>query len=93
MPADRPSILLTAVQAMAYVGSIPSTPAHETLSRVLGNPDGEIAAGAVMVSGRAALVYVMAGLETTYLATRRGSVLAEAAGKALARIVRERKKS
>jgi hypothetical protein len=29
---------------------------------------------------------------TTYLATRRGDQLADAAGKALARIVRERKK-
>jgi hypothetical protein len=45
-----------------------------------------------MVSGRATLVYLAAGLMTTYLATRRGDQLADAAGKALARIVRERKK-
>lgn len=92
VPLDRPSILQTAVQATGYVGPVPNTPVHEGLASVLGNPEGEVAAGAIMVSGRAALVYVASGLVTTYLATRRGDKLGEAAGKALARIVRGRKK-
>jgi hypothetical protein len=92
VPIDRPSILQTAVQSMGYVGPIPSTPIHQELSSVLGDPEGEVAVGAVMVTGRAALVYVMSGLTTTYLATRRGDKLGDAAGKALARIVRGRKK-
>ncbi|HEX4337887.1 MAG TPA: hypothetical protein VH062_18385 [Polyangiaceae bacterium] len=92
IPVDRPSILQTAVQALGYVGPIPSTPVHDGLMASLGNPAGEVAAGAVMVSGRAALVYVAAGLVTTYLATRRADQLTEAAGKALSRIVRDRKK-
>jgi hypothetical protein len=92
IPSDRPSILQTAVQSLGYVGPLPSTPVHEALATILGNPTGEVAAGAVMVSGRAALVYVAAGLVTTYLATRRADRLAEAAAKALSRIVRGRKK-
>jgi hypothetical protein len=92
IPADRPSILQTAVQGMGYVGPLPDTPVHEALMKALGSPRDEVAAGAVMVSGRATLVYLAAGLMTTYLATRRGDQLADAAGKALARIVRERKK-
>jgi hypothetical protein len=71
---------------------LPDTPVHEALMKALGSPRDEVAAGAVMVSGRATLVYLAAGLMTTYLATRRGDQLADAAGKALARIVRERKK-
>jgi hypothetical protein len=92
IPIDRPSILQTAVQSMGYVGPVPQTPIHEELASILGNPEGEVAVGAVMVTGRAALVYVMTGLTTTYLATRRGDKLGDAAGKALARIVRGRKK-
>jgi hypothetical protein len=92
VPIDRPSILQTAVQSMGYVGPVPSTPIHEELASILGDLDSEVAVGAVMVTGRAALVYVMAGLATTYLATRRGDKLGDAAGKALARIVRGRKK-
>jgi hypothetical protein len=92
IPADRPSILQTAVQGMGYVGPLPDTPIHEALKAALGPSSDDVAAGAVMVSGRATLIYVSAGLMTTYLATRRSDQLADAAGKALARIVRERKK-
>ena len=92
IPVDRPSVLQTAVQSIGYVGPVPSTPVHEGLAAVLGDRDGEVAVGAVLVSGRAALVFVAAGVVTTYLATRRGDKLADAEGKALARIVRERKK-
>ncbi len=92
IPVDGPSIVQMAVQSLGYVGPVPTTPVHAALADVLGNPQGEVAVGAVMVSGRAALVYVAAGLVTTYLATRRGDQLAENAGKALARILRERKK-
>ena len=90
--ADRPSVLLTAVQTGSYVGPIPETRVHAELARLLDGSVDEIAVGTVLVSGRAAIVYVMAGFDTAYLATRRGSELAQAAGKALERIVRGRRK-
>jgi hypothetical protein len=89
---DRPSVVLTAVQAGHYVGPIPQTLVHQELSRILGGPDDDIAVGSVRVSGRAALVYVASGLDTAYLTTRRGEELGEAASRGLQRIVRERKK-
>jgi len=90
--ADRPSVLLTAVQAGQYFGPIPQTLVHQPLAEILGSPGDEIAVGVVTVSGRAALVFVMSGLATAYLATRRGDALAEAASRALERIVRGRKR-
>jgi hypothetical protein len=89
---DRPSVVLTAMQTGQYAGPIPQTLVHQELSRILGNPNDDIAVGSVTVSGRAALVYVAAGLDTAYLATRRGEELAQAASRALERIVRGRKK-
>ncbi|HVU03130.1 MAG TPA: hypothetical protein VHE30_15325 [Polyangiaceae bacterium] len=90
--ADRPSVLLTASQTGQYVGPVPQTLVHQELFRLLGEPEGDIAVGSVAVSGRSALLWVAAGLDTAYLATRRGSALGDAAGKALERIVRDRKK-
>ncbi len=89
---DRPSVLQTAVQTGGYTGPVPQTLVHTDLARILGDPTDEIAVGVVTVSGRAALVYVMTSLETAYLATRRGDQLAQAATRALERIVRQRKK-
>jgi hypothetical protein len=89
---DRPSVLLTAMQTGSYLGPIPRTLVHAELARILEGANDEIAVGVVSVSGRAALVYVAAGLETAYLATRRGDQLSLAAGRALERIVRQRKK-
>lgn len=89
---DRPSVLLTATQTGSYLGPIPQTLVHVELGRILEGVGDEIAVGVVTVSGRAALVYVAAGLETAYLATRRGDQLSGAASRALERIVRERKK-
>jgi hypothetical protein len=90
--SDRPSVLLTAVQTGHYVGPMPRTLVHGELAQILGESSDEIAVGVVSVSGRAALVYVVSGHETPYLATRRGDRLAQAGGRALERIVRERKK-
>lgn len=90
--ADRPSVLLTAVQTGSYVGPIPETRVHAELAGLLGGSVDQIAVGTVSVSGRAAVVYVMAGFDTAYLATRRAADLAQAAGKALERIVRGRRK-
>jgi hypothetical protein len=90
--SDRPSVLVTAVQTGHYVGPLPQTLVHQELAEIFGDLGDEIAVGVVNVSGRAALVYVMGGLETTYLATRRSDQLAEAAARALERIVRQRKK-
>jgi hypothetical protein len=89
---DRPSVALTAMQTGQYVGPMPQTLVHQELSRILGGPNDDIAVSSVTVSGRAALVYVASGLDTTYLATRRGEALAQAASRALERIVRGRKK-
>jgi hypothetical protein len=89
---ERPSVLLTAMQTGSYLGPVPRTLVHAELARILDDASDEIAVGVVSVSGRAALVYVAAGLQTAYLATRRGDQLAGAAGRALERIVRQRKK-
>lgn len=90
--ADRPSVLLTAVQTGSYLGPIPETRVHADLARPLAGFTEQIAVGTVLVSGRAALVYVMAGFDTPFLATRRAQELAQASGKALERIVRGRRK-
>lgn len=90
--ADRPSVLLTAVQTGSYLGPIPETRVHADLARPLAGFTEQIAVGTVLVSGRAALIYVIAGFDTAYLATRRAQDLAAASGKALERIVRGRRK-
>jgi hypothetical protein len=92
---DRPNVLITAAKTGHYVGPIPRTLVHAELARLLGDPSDEIAVGVVPVSGRPALVYVLAGLAemgTTYLATRSADQLAAAMSKALERIVRHRKR-
>jgi len=89
---DRPNVLLTATQTGHYLGPIPQTLVHAELSRILGSPESEIGVGIVTVSGRPALVYVLGGMGSTYLATRTGDQLAAAAARALERIVRQRKK-
>jgi hypothetical protein len=90
--SDRPSVLLTAVQTGSYLGPIPETRVHADLARPLAGFTDQIAVGTVLVSGRAALVYVIAGFDTAYLATRRAQELALACGKTLERIVRGRRK-
>jgi hypothetical protein len=90
--SDRPSVLLTAVQSGSYLGPIPETRVHADLARPLAGFTDQIAVGTVLVTGRAALVYVMAGFDTAYLATRRAQELAQACGKTLERIVRGRRK-
>jgi hypothetical protein len=45
----------------------------------------------VVVSGRPTLVVLMSAFASAYLATRRADQLAQAASRALERIVRERK--
>jgi hypothetical protein len=90
--SDRPSVLLTAVQTGGYLGPIPETRVHADLARPLAGFTEQIAVGTVLVSGRAALVYVIAGFDTAYLATRRAQDLALACGKTLERIVRGRRK-
>lgn len=90
--ADRPSVLLTAVQSGRYLGPVPETRVHADLANLLGGVTDQIAVGTVLVSGRAALIYVLAGFDTAFLATRRAEELGQAAGKALERIVRQRRK-
>jgi hypothetical protein len=92
VPMDTASVLSTAVKTGQYLGPLPETAVHAELAALLGRPNEEIAVGAVTVSGRAALLYVLAGFRTAYLTTRRATELGQAAGRALERMVRERKR-
>lgn len=91
IPADRPSVLLTATEGGRYLGPLPRTPVHEPLGALLGEGRDEIAVETVAVSGRPVLISLIAGFESAYLVTRRSEELARAAGVALERIVRGRK--
>lgn len=92
VPMDSASVLSTAVKTGQYLGPLPETAVHAELAALLGRPKEEIAVGAVTVSGRAALLYVLAGFRTAYLTTRRATELGQAAGRALERMVRDRKR-
>lgn len=89
---ERPSVVLTAVQAGQYTGPIPHTAVHEPLIDLLGVGADEIAAFAVTVSGRAALVFVLAGTPASSASVERAQELGLAATRALERIVRKRKR-
>jgi hypothetical protein len=90
LEADVPSVLEAAAADGYYLGLMPHTTIHEQLRELFG--DGEIYVARIDVSDRPALLFVMAGLETAFGATRRADELARAAGAALERIVRERKR-
>jgi hypothetical protein len=87
--ANQPTVLETAIQAGYFLGHMPPTPWHQGLRQLFG--DGEVYVGRIDVSGRPALLFVMAGLQTAFGATRRADELAHASSRALERIVRSRK--
>jgi hypothetical protein len=87
IPLDQPSILATAAATSLYLGPIPSTPAHAPLLVLMGRASFDVAAIAVRVGGRPALVLFADDLEDTLLGTRFLDELARAIGEALSRLL------
>jgi hypothetical protein len=84
-------VLDRAVDEGAYLGRLVPADANGALEHWLGPSVGEVYARSVVVSGRPALVLLLASLEASALATRRADELARAGGAALERIVLARK--
>jgi hypothetical protein len=91
--SHQPSVLETAVKSGFYLGPIPNTPNHRELRDAL-PPDAvnEVYVTVVSVSDRPSLVWLIAGFEQSLDLTRRADEIALVAGRALARILRQRKK-
>jgi hypothetical protein len=91
--SHQPSVLETAVKSGFYLGPIPNTPNHRELRDAL-PPDAvnEVYVTVITVSDRPSLVWLIAGFEQSLDLTRRADEIAQAAGRALARILRERKR-
>jgi hypothetical protein len=89
--SDAPSVLATAAAAGSYVGPLPRTQTHSVLLRAMGSVTREIAVQAVRVFGRSAILILADDLGDALSAKRRIEELANAAGLALSRILRERK--
>ena len=91
--SHQPSVLETAVKSGFYLGPIPNTPNHRELrDALLPDASGEVYVTVIMVSDRPSLVWLIAGFERSLDLTRRADEIALAAGRALARILRERKR-
>lgn len=91
--SHQPSVLETAVKSGFYLGPIPNTPNHRELRDAL-PPDAvhEVYVTVVSVSDRPSLVWLLAGFEQSLDLTRRADEIALVAGRALGRILRERKR-
>jgi type II secretion system (T2SS) protein E len=91
--SHQPSVLETAVKSGFYLGPIPNTPNHRELRDAL-PPDAvhEVYVTVVTVSDRPSLVWLLAGFEQSLDLTRRADEIALVSGRALARILRQRKK-
>jgi hypothetical protein len=87
IPADQPSILATATATAIYLGPIPPTPAHEGLLQVMERASLDVAALAVRVAGRPAMVLVCDELDDTMVGTRFLIELGYEAGEALERLI------
>ncbi|XXX82258.1 hypothetical protein WMF30_26210 [Sorangium sp. So ce134] len=90
LPMDQPSILATAVATHLYVGPIPGTPTHAPLLDVMVNPSLDVAAVAVQVVGRPAMILVADRIIDTSSGSRRMVELARAVGEAFSRILSAR---
>jgi hypothetical protein len=91
--SHQPSVLETALKSGFYLGPIPNTPNHRELRDAL-PPDSvnEVYVTVVSVSDRPSLVWLVAGFEQSLDLTRRADEIALLAGRALTRIVRDRKR-
>jgi len=87
VPLAPPTVLAIAAATGAYLGPLPSTPAHARLRELLGECPYEVMATAVRVGGRPAVVVFADELGDPVVATQRAEVLATAAGEALSRVV------
>ncbi len=87
IPGGQPSVLATATATAIYLGPVPATPAHEGLLRVMERASSDVAAVAVRVGGRPALVLVCDDLDDTMIGTRFLIELGRAVGEALARLI------
>ena len=91
--SHQPSVLETAVKSGFYLGPIPNTPNHRELREAL-PPDAanEVYVTVITVSDRPSLIWLIAGFEQSLDLTRRADEIALVAGRALARILRDRKR-
>ena len=84
----------TAIGAGFYLGPVPAAAAQAELARLLGlDAEGEAYLVPIDVSGRATLVVAISGFDSALGATRDADRLARAAGSALERILRDRKRT
>ncbi|WP_438020969.1 hypothetical protein WMF18_18700 [Sorangium sp. So ce315] len=90
LPMDQPSVLATAVATHLYVGPIPGTPTHAPLLDVMVNPSLDVAAVAVQVVGRPAMILVADRIIDASSGARRMVELARAVGEAFSRILSAR---
>lgn len=91
--SHQPSVLETAVKSGFYLGPIPNTPNHRELRDALpADAANEVYVTVVTVSDRPSLVWLIAGFEQSLDLTRRADEIALVAGRALGRILRQRKK-
>lgn len=91
VPTTSASILSTAMNEGLYLGAIRHDEVHAPLLRLMQGATRDVAATAVRVAGRTALVIVADELGDTMIATRRLEELARAAGEALSRILRAKR--
>ncbi len=87
---DAQSVLSYAATHGAYLGPLQETATHAHLLRVMGTASRDVAVTSVQVFGRATVMVLADDLGETMIATRRMEELAQAAGEALTRIVRDR---
>jgi len=93
VPAGNGSLLDSATRVGFYLGPFAQLPALSSLESKWSAPAGsDCYARAVNVSERPSLILLMAGFSESTEASRRADVLSRAAGSALERIVRSRKR-
>jgi hypothetical protein len=91
--ASSTSVLASALLAGYYLGPLKQTPVELALAELLGmTPGEEVYAVPVFVSGRAAVIVVVAGFDTPLETTRRIDELVRAAGTVLENMLRHRKR-
>ncbi len=88
---EAPSLLGIAVANGSYLGPLPVTAPHEALLSILHEASEDVAAVAVRVAGRPAVVLFADQLGDTLIATRRAEELGREASDAFSRILKDTK--
>ena len=91
VPLEADSLFDEASREGLYLGSIRNDDVHASLLHVMRGASRDVAAAAIRVAGKTAVVLVADELGDTMLATRRLEEIARAAGEAFSRIVRVRR--